>query len=99
MEQTITKQRRSEQAFYTAFLDLLKENPFEKITVQMIVRQSGYSRSAFYSQFEDINDFFWKILDNEVNNYTNIMLKIHSSQESKNLCFPSLPFSHLFKYV
>lgn len=44
---------RTEKAIKTAFINLLKEKPFEKITVQDILEETPVSRGTFYTHFRD----------------------------------------------
>lgn len=45
---------RSRRLIRQAFLELLKEKPFEKITVTDIVNQADINRSTFYAHYPDI---------------------------------------------
>lgn len=44
------------QRIFDAFNALLDNTPFEKITVEMIIQQSGISKSTFYRHFHDKYD-------------------------------------------
>lgn len=46
-----------------ALLELLKERPFEKITVALLCRQAEISRATFYLHFTDINAVLDELLD------------------------------------
>lgn len=46
----------TKQRIFNAFNELLDHTPFEKITVEMIIRQSGVSKSTFYRHFHDKYD-------------------------------------------
>lgn len=46
----------SEAAFITAFWQLYRKEPTEKIPVSRICRAAGYNRSTFYNHFRDIYD-------------------------------------------
>lgn len=41
---------------FTAFDELLSETPFDKITVEMIIKRSNISKSTFYRHFKDKYD-------------------------------------------
>ena len=45
---------RSRRLIREAFLDLLREKPYEKITVTDIVRRADINRSTFYAHYQDI---------------------------------------------
>lgn len=47
---------RTEQAIVDAFNRLISKHDFEKITVEMIVKEAGVSRSTFYRYFKDKYD-------------------------------------------
>ena len=59
--------RITRECMTTALLKLMKEKPFEKITVSDIVKRAGVSRTAFYRNYsvkEDIlGDIRQKLLD------------------------------------
>ena len=45
---------RSRQMIRAAFLELLREKPFEKITATDIINRSGLNRSTFYAHYPDV---------------------------------------------
>lgn len=49
-------QSHTKQRIFQAFTELLDKMPFEKITVEMILKQSGLSKSTFYRHFHDKYD-------------------------------------------
>jgi AcrR family transcriptional regulator len=63
------KLSRSQLAFMEAFVELMGSTPFEKITVQQIVEQSGYSHSSFYLSFTDKYDLAKQLLLYEASVY------------------------------
>ncbi len=62
----LQKETRSIDAFSRAFFELLEDIPFSKITISMLLKKSGYSRTAFYSNFTDKYAFVEAIMENEV---------------------------------
>ncbi len=44
---------RTEKAIMTTFVEILKEKPFERITIQDILDRTPVSRGTFYSHFHD----------------------------------------------
>lgn len=56
---------RSHQMIRTAFVELLHEKPFEKITATDIINRSGINRSTFYAHYPDANGVMEEII-NEV---------------------------------
>ncbi len=55
---TITK-----RSIAKAFVDLLEEKPFEKITIQDISQKAGVNRQTFYYHFLDIRDLIEWIMN------------------------------------
>lgn len=47
---------KTRQKFIDTFCRLYQEKPIEKITVQELIRETGYNRSTFYQYFKDIYD-------------------------------------------
>ena len=60
---SLKKQSRARLAFYEAFLELLAQQNYSNISISDIVSVSGYSRSAFYSNFADKDDMLQQLLD------------------------------------
>ena len=50
------RQRKSRQAIFRAFTELLKEENYSKITVQQIIDLADVGRTTFYSHFETKDD-------------------------------------------
>ena len=46
------RQRKSRQAIFRAFMELLKHESYSKITVQEIIDQADVGRTTFYTHFE-----------------------------------------------
>lgn len=62
---------RTRKAITNALISLLKEKPFEKITVQDILDRTPVTRATFYSHFHDkyeiiekLNEYFFEICEN-----------------------------------
>ena len=45
---------RSRQMIRDAFVELLREKPFEKVTATDIINRSGLNRSTFYAHYPDV---------------------------------------------
>ena len=45
---------RSRMMIRSAFVELLHEKPFEKITATDIINRSGLNRSTFYAHYPDV---------------------------------------------
>src|SRR5882762_5502953 len=49
---------RTRDVLGDALMALIREMPFESITVQHVLDRAGVSRSTFYEHYEDKNDLF-----------------------------------------
>lgn len=58
---------RSRRLINQAFLELLQEKPFEKITVTDIVNRADINRSTFYAHYPDVRGMVEALLENAVN--------------------------------
>jgi len=58
---------RSRRLIHQAFLELLQEKSFEKITVTDIVKRADINRSTFYAHYPDVRGMVEVLLENTVN--------------------------------
>lgn len=58
---------RSRRLINHAFLELLQEKPFEKITVTDIVNRADINRSTFYAHYPDVRGLVEALMDQAVN--------------------------------
>jgi len=58
---------RSRRLINQAFLELLREKPFEKITVTDIVKRADINRSTFYAHYPDVRGLVEVLLENTIN--------------------------------
>lgn len=67
--QTASPRKMDRRTIYTrntvkdALLELLEEQPFEKITVAALCRKAEITRATFYLHFQDINDVLDELLN------------------------------------
>ena len=61
---------RSRRMIREAFVALLHEKPFEKITATDIINRSGLNRSTFYAHYEDISALMLEIEDEVLEHVT-----------------------------
>lgn len=95
----IVKKSRSAQAFENAFFSLLQENDCNKISISDILLLSGYSRTAFYSNYLDKADFIEKTLLAEVDVFVRC---IYDSFHNKDAVFDGLiylPALNLYNHI
>jgi AcrR family transcriptional regulator len=70
--------KRSKHFLQEAFLELLKEKPYKKITVTDVVKRAELSRTTFYAHYdymeelidECLDDLLMNIIDNSFSNVT-----------------------------
>lgn len=67
---------RSRRLINQAFLELLKEKPFEKITVTDIVKQADINRSTFYAHYPDVRGLVEALMDNVVNQSVSLVANL-----------------------
>lgn len=60
---------RTRTAFLNALLWLMKRKPFDDISVSALIERAGYSRTTFYSYYQDKFDMLEKIMDEEAVNF------------------------------
>jgi AcrR family transcriptional regulator len=63
---------RAKKAFREALLDLLKEIPFEEVSVSVLSAKAGYSRYTFYNHFDSKKDLLHKIIDEKLDKFFDV---------------------------
>ena len=58
---------RSRRLIHQAFLELLREKPFEKITVTDIVDRADINRSTFYAHYPDVRGLVESLVEKGIN--------------------------------
>ena len=58
------RQRKSRQAIFRAFTELLKKESYGKITVQQIIDLGDVGRTTFYTHFETKDDVLRALYQN-----------------------------------
>jgi len=79
---------RTKKAIVDGFNRLIKENDFKKISVDMIMKVAGVSRSTFYRHFKDKYEVMNEIYKNLLDYYVDPA----RSSNYRELCY------HLFSY-
>lgn len=74
-----------EEAINDAFLLMVKEKSFEKITVSDIVKKAGIVRSTFYNHYEGIPDLIVAIEDKTIQDIFDLMESFHPKND-EDIC-------------
>lgn len=94
------RQRKSREAIFNAFIKLLSERDFNKITVAEIIEEANVGRATFYAHFET-KDYLLKELCEEL--FCHIFdLTTNKNTEHRHIfeCDePDTVFLHLFKHL
>ena len=94
------RQRKTRDAIFKAFMELLSEKNINQITVEEIIRRADIGRATFYAHFET-KDFLLKELCNEL--FCHVFDNItQTNPEHKHLfdCASSKPmFLHLLQHL
>lgn len=69
---------RTDRDIIDAFLTVLEEKPFEKITIQDIITKAMINRSTFYQHFADKYAILEKLQERYVNELTLIILDVRT---------------------
>lgn len=79
---------RSRRMIRDAFLELLDEKEFGKITVTDIVKQADLNRSTFYAHYPDVNGVIEEIQDEIINRNMELVKQI----KYRNILKDPLPY-------
>lgn len=73
MDKTACKKNKTVKYLNEAFILLLRQKSYDQITVKNLIEKAGVSRTSFYANFVDIQDFFTHIVTDcysELRSYT-----------------------------
>ncbi len=94
------RQRKTRSAIFDAFISLLNEKSFEKITVGEIIERADIGRATFYAHFET-KDFLLKELCDEL--FCHVFDCMQGEKEKHSHIFeceaPDSVFLHLFQHL
>lgn len=93
------RQRKTREAIFSAFVELLSKKDFNEITVGEIIEKADIARATFYSHFETkeyllkelLEELFCHIFDSNSNEYNN-------HKHIFNCDAPDSVFLHLFQH-
>lgn len=91
----IVKTRRNIEQ---TFLRLLKEEPFDKITVRMVCEEALVNKGTFYRHYEDKYDLARKTVDDELQRLHNEILQ-HTQEITAEGASPEQSLSSLFDAI
>ena len=74
---------RTDKAIMHAFIELLKEKSFEKITVQDILERTPVTRATFYAHYHDKYEIAERMLEQFLKNRDNIRNELNAESSSK----------------
>ncbi len=94
------RQRKTRNAIFEAFTDLLKQKSFNRITVGEIIEKADIGRATFYSHFET-KDFLLKELCDEL--FCHVFDSMSDEKNDHRHIFdcnaPDSVFLHLFQHL
>ena len=94
------RQRKTREAIFGAFIDLLSEKEYGKITVGEIIKNADVGRATFYAHFET-KDYLLKEMCEEL--FCHVFDAAGDGQPEHRLIFecdaPDSVFLHLFQHI
>ena len=94
------RQRKTRQAVFTAFIELLSHKKINQITVADIIEKADIGRATFYAHFET-KDYLLKELCEELfcHIFDSLTHKNHAHHHIFECDAPSSVFLHLFQHL
>ena len=77
--------QRTRDSLGDALIALMREKPFDEITVQNVLDRAGVGRSTFYSHFRDKHDLF---LEDANDFFQHVSMMLSQSRESSRRVAP-----------
>ena len=75
---------RSRRMIRQAFLELLREKPFERITVTDIVNRADINRSTFYAHYPDVRGMIEELMSDVINSSFELIKNVEISDIFKD---------------
>ena len=91
---------RTKTAFFNAFIKLLKKKTFDEISITDLINEAGYSRTTFYSYYQDKFDMVNIMINDEAIKFVNALC--NPIPTDNQMVFDSdvyLPGLSLFQYI
>lgn len=91
---------RTKNAFFDAFISLMKKKSFEEISVSDLINEAGYSRTTFYSYYQDKFDMIESFVNDEALRFINALcdpIPVDNRMVFDTDMF--LPGLSMFKYI
>ncbi|MCR5451490.1 MAG: TetR/AcrR family transcriptional regulator [Lachnospiraceae bacterium] len=83
MNESDERYSTAEDAIFDAFYILLKEKPFEKITVSDVVKKAGIVRSTFYNHYENIPSLMEAAENRTIDDIFTLMESFHPANDTE----------------
>lgn len=94
------RQRKTREAIFTAFIDLLSEKDYSKITVGEIIKNADVGRATFYSHFETKDYLLKELCEDLFCHVFDAMNNEHHDHRHIFTCdAPDSVFLHLFQHL
>lgn len=92
-----SKRERTRESIIDAYIELLADKPYDKISVSAVCKQAGIVRSTFYVYFSDIYEVIQAVEDGVLQDLNALQLEAqkHKDEDENRVCtewgFPILP--------
>lgn len=78
--------RKTMALVHAALIDLVEEQPFERITVDDIIRRAGVGRSTFYRHYADKDALLEEVANAEITHFAALAIPIMDTTDSLPEC-------------
>ena len=93
------RQRKTREAIFTAFTELLSKKSFDEITVGEIIERADVGRATFYSHFETKAFLLKSFCEELFCHLFDAMEENHAHKHIFDCDAPNSVFLHLFKHL
>jgi len=88
---------RTRQLIHDAFIELIQEVEFKKISVNLITKKAGINRVTFYLHYKDLDDMIECLVDDMIDNIEEILRENDNKNDSPDLVSTTL--TQLLEYI